>query len=123
MKGRYLVRACRRTMYGSSSVNTPSRFLLDVPPSLAMVTHAPGAGRANAWSSPRQERTPGGLTRQEVRELAARAFTPQHSEPRPGYQRPAPRPPRPAEPTYRAGDKVRHPTFGVGIVVGVRADA
>jgi DNA helicase-2/ATP-dependent DNA helicase PcrA len=33
------------------------------------------------------------------------------------------RPPREAEPTYRAGDKVRHPTFGVGIVVAVRADA
>jgi hypothetical protein len=28
-----------------------------------------------------------------------------------------------AEPTYKAGDKVRHPTFGIGIVVGVRADA
>ena len=40
-----------------SQVNTPSRFLLDVPPSLAMVTHAPGAGRAaSAWSSPREER-------------------------------------------------------------------
>ncbi len=24
---------------------------------------------------------------------------------------------------YKAGDKVRHPTFGVGIVVGVRLDA
>jgi hypothetical protein len=27
------------------------------------------------------------------------------------------------EPTYKAGDKVQHPTFGIGIVVGVRADA
>ena len=26
------------------------------------------------------------------------------------------------EPTYRAGDRVQHPTFGVGIVISVRAD-
>ena len=26
------------------------------------------------------------------------------------------------EPTYRAGDRVRHPSFGVGIVISVRAD-
>ena len=34
-----------------------------------------------------------------------------------------PKPPRPlTEPTYRAGDRVRHPTFGIGIVISVRAD-
>jgi DNA helicase-2/ATP-dependent DNA helicase PcrA len=123
MRGLYLVRAFRRTMYGSSSVGTPSQFLRDVPQSLAMVTHAPGAGRSGnlpAWSSPRQERT--GLTRDQVRELAARAFQPPRSEPRSSEPR-APRPPRSDEPTYRAGDRVRHPTFGVGIVVSVRADA
>src|SRR5919202_7003681 len=123
MRGLYLVRAFRRTMYGSSSAGTPSRFLRDVPQGLAMVTHAPGAGRGEslpAWSSPRQERA--GLTRDQVRELAARAFQPPRPEPRSSEPRP-PRPPRTAEPTYRAGDSVRHPTFGVGIVVGVRADA
>jgi hypothetical protein len=51
--------------------------------------------------------------------LAARAFRPVVPEPR-GT---APRPPSATEPTYKAGDKVRHPTFGLGIVVGVRADA
>jgi len=30
---------------------------------------------------------------------------------------------RTTEAVYKAGDKVRHPTFGVGIVVGVRLDA
>jgi DNA helicase-2/ATP-dependent DNA helicase PcrA len=120
MRGLYLVRAFRRTMYGTSSVNTPSRFLLDVPASLALVTHAPGAGRGSAWSSPREERQ--GLTRQQARELAARAFQAVKAEPR--GDRPPSRPMRDdAEPTYKAGDKVRHPTFGIGIVVGVRADA
>jgi DNA helicase-2/ATP-dependent DNA helicase PcrA len=121
MRGLYVVRAFRRTMYGSSSVSTPSRFLLDIPPSLAMVTHARGAGGghpgAPAWSSRRQDRPP--LTREQARELAARAFQPV-AEPRPPS---GPRPPRPiTEPTYRAGDRVRHPTFGIGIVIGVRAD-
>jgi DNA helicase-2/ATP-dependent DNA helicase PcrA len=124
MRGLYLVRAFRRTMYGTSSTATPSRFLLDVPQSLALVTHAPGAARSGAlpaWSSQREERRP--LSRAEVRELAARAFRDAAPEPRPS----GPRPPRPerapaAEPTYRAGDRVRHPTFGVGIVVGVRID-
>ncbi len=124
MKGLYLVRAFRRTTYGSSSTATPSRFLLDIPPSLAMVTHAPGAGSrhpgAPAWSSRREDRP--ALTREQVRELAARAFQPV-AEPRPPTGPRPPRPPRAAtEPTYRAGDRVRHPTFGIGIVIGVRAD-
>jgi len=122
MRGLYLVRAFRRTTYGSSSANTPSRFLMDVPPKLALVTHAPGAGRGNtsAWSSPRQDRPP--MTRQQAREMAARAFTPITTQPRSSEPR-VPRPPRAAEAVYKAGDKVRHPTFGVGIVVGVRLDA
>ena len=124
MRGLYLVRAFRRTTYGNSSTSTASRFLLDIPPSLAMVTHAPGAGSrhpgAPAWSSRREDRPQ--LTRQQAREFAARAFQPV-AEPRlPTGVRP-PRPPRPsAEPTYRAGDRVRHPTFGLGIVVSVRVE-
>jgi len=125
MRGLYLVRAFRRTMYGSSSTSTPSRFLLDVPPALAMVTHAPGAARgggaAPAWSSRREERGP--LTRDQARELAARAFRPSGAGELASSGPRSPRPPRaPTEATYRAGDRVRHPTFGLGIVVGVRAD-
>jgi DNA helicase-2/ATP-dependent DNA helicase PcrA len=118
MLGLYLVRAFRRTLFGNQQVNTPSRFLIDVPQSLVMVTHAPGAGRT-AWHSPREERPP--MSRQQAREFAARAFQPV-AEPRNTGPRP-PRPPRTGEPTYRSGDKVSHPTFGTGIVVGVRADA
>src|SRR5215831_6937512 len=83
MRGLYLVRAFRRTLYGNSNASTASRFLLDIPPSLAMVTHAPGAGSrhpgAPAWSSRREDRPM--LTREQARELAARAFQPT-SEPR-----------------------------------------
>jgi DNA helicase-2/ATP-dependent DNA helicase PcrA len=123
MRSLYLVRAFRRTTYGTSATNTPSRFLLDVPSSLVMTTHAPGAGRgsqSSAWSSPREERA-GPFTRAQAREMAARKFAPT-TQPR-STERPAPRPPRTTEPTYKAGDKIRHPTFGVGIVVSVRVDA
>ncbi len=124
MRGLYLTRAFRRTLYGTSSTTTASRFLIDIPQSLALVTHAPGAGSrhpgAPAWSSRREDRPM--LSREQARELAARAFQPT-SEARPPT---GPRPPKPprasAEPTYRAGDRVRHPTFGVGIVISVRAD-
>ncbi|HYW89982.1 MAG TPA: 3'-5' exonuclease, partial [Chloroflexota bacterium] len=117
MRGLYLVFAFRRTLFGAQQVNAPSRFLLDVPQSLALVTHAPGAGRG-AWVSARQERPQ--MTRQRARELAARAFQPVVSQ-EPREPRP-PRPPRNGETTYRSGDRVKHPSFGTGIVVGVRAD-
>jgi ATP-dependent DNA helicase UvrD/PcrA len=118
MYGLYLVRAFRRTFHGAQQINTPSRFLIDVPRSLAMVTHAPGAGRT-AWHSRREERPP--MTRSQARDLAARAFRPVAPEPRVG-PRPAARPPRTAEPTFRSGDKVSHPSFGTGIVIAARAD-
>ena len=60
------------------------------------------------------------MTRQRARELAARAFQPVVSQ-EPREPRP-PRPPRNGETTYRSGDRVKHPSFGTGIVVGVRAD-
>ena len=106
MRSLYLVRAFRRTMYGASSVNTPSRFLLDVPPTLVLVTHAPGRGRAavrrSAWSSPREERPQ--LTR-AAGARDGRARISRRSRPQPPIgERPPPRPPRTAEPTYRAGD-------------------
>ena len=60
------------------------------------------------------------MTRQQARELAARAFQPVVSGP---AEARAPRPPRTnGEATYKAGDKVKHPAFGTGIVVGVRLD-
>ena len=122
MQGLYLLHAFRRTLYGASQRNDPSRFLLDVPRSLAMVTHAPGTGTAgSSWVSPRESRPP--LSRAEARQMAARAFTPLTRD----ADMRGPRSERPqrasAEPTYRPGDRVRHPTFGVGIVISARADA
>jgi DNA helicase II / ATP-dependent DNA helicase PcrA len=132
MKGLYLVHAFRRTLYGNQQINEPSRFLHDVPRELALATHAAGAptmaGRAlggniarGGWLTARQSRPP--LTREQARELAARSFRQLQPEP-PS----APRGPRPARaptngPTrYQPGDRVRHPTFGTGIVISARQE-
>jgi DNA helicase II / ATP-dependent DNA helicase PcrA len=133
MKGLYLVFAFRRTLYGNSQVNAPSRFLLDVPPSLALATHAAGApstalagrgslgspGARGAWVSGRQTRPP--LTREQARELAARSFRPLAPEPPPAQRRET-RPPSTAPTRYQPGDRVRHPTFGIGIVLSARQE-
>ena len=58
-------------------------------------------------------------TRQQAREYAARRFVP---EPMTAPRPPTPRPPRTTEALYKLGDRVRHPSFGAGIVVGVRAN-
>src|SRR5919198_926935 len=126
MRAVYLVYAFRRTLYGSSQVNAPSRFLLDVPASLALLTHAPGASAAasaaarDSWLSARQARPP--LSREQARELAARSFRTPAPEP-PVARRPGPpRPPRDGPTTYQPGDRVRHPTFGTGIVISSRGE-
>jgi DNA helicase-2/ATP-dependent DNA helicase PcrA len=124
MRGLYLAHAFRRTLYGNSQRNDPSRFLLDVPREMAMVTHAPGTGMTGrgSWLSQRESRPP--MTRTEARAAAARAFQPLVNSTAAGRPPSGPRPPRSStEPTYKAGDKVRHPSFGVGIVISATADA
>jgi DNA helicase-2/ATP-dependent DNA helicase PcrA len=132
MKGLYLVYAFRRTLYGNQQINEPSRFLHDVPRSLALATHAAGApssaGRAlggqvarGGWLTARQSRPP--LTREQARELAARSYRQLQPE-APSAPR-GPRPPRAPTngPTrYQPGDRVRHPTFGTGIVISARQE-
>jgi DNA helicase II / ATP-dependent DNA helicase PcrA len=132
MKGLYLVHAFRRTLYGNQQINEPSRFLQDVPRELALATHAAGApssaGRAlggqvarGGWLTARQSRPP--LTREQARELAARSY--RQLEPEPASAPRGPRPPRAPTngPTrYQPGDRVRHPTFGTGIVISARAE-
>jgi ATP-dependent DNA helicase UvrD/PcrA len=103
----YLLYAFRRTSFGSSEVNDPSRYLEDIPRELI------------AGSSARETRGTGTGAR---RGAAAQsgwgdAATWGHGD--------APKRPVvrfiPAATRYKAGDKVRHPMFGVGIVVTSRA--
>src|SRR5207248_8106604 len=71
------------------------------------------------WVSSRQSRPP--LTREQARELAARPYRPQTPEP-PAARRPPPRSPSSGPTRYQPGDRVRHPTFGTGIVISARQE-
>jgi DNA helicase-2/ATP-dependent DNA helicase PcrA len=52
MQRLYLVRAFRRSSMGSTSINLPSRFLLDIPPRLAMPPSDAGESKVQPIASP-----------------------------------------------------------------------
>jgi DNA helicase II / ATP-dependent DNA helicase PcrA len=96
----FLTYAFRRTMWGSSDVATPSRFLSDIPTQLVS-----GTG-SYAGVKPREA-------------MAVRAATwetPVGAKP----SRSAPAPSR--ELKFRAGQRVQHATFGEGIVIESKLD-
>jgi DNA helicase-2/ATP-dependent DNA helicase PcrA len=88
----YLTYAFRRARYGDSEPSVPSRFLEDVP--LELVRGSFSGGRARRETS-----------RQRVT----------------AWQ-PATQVVQPAAPRFRAGQRVRHATFGEGLVIESRVD-
>jgi len=88
----YLAHTFRRTIFGSSELGAPSRFLSDIPAQLKMSAAQP---------APQQSRMRLGRTRREAsaRQRAAGAA---------------------AAAPLRTGDAVRHPTFGEGTVIEVK---
>jgi DNA helicase-2/ATP-dependent DNA helicase PcrA len=96
----FLSYAFRRTMWGSSDVATPSRFLSDIPTQLVS-----GAGSF------------AGVKPKEAMAIRASTWeTPVGTKP----NRSAPVASR--ELKYRAGQRVQHATFGEGIVIESRLD-
>lgn len=89
----YLVRAQRRTLFGSSSPNPPSRFLRDIPPHLTEArrpgSDSPAPTTGGRWEPPT---TLVGRHRPETK--ASLALVP--------------------------GDRVRHASFGEGLVVNTK---
>jgi len=88
----YLAHTFRRTVFGSSELGAPSRFLSDIPAQLRTSAARPG---------PRQSHMRFGRTR---REASVRQRTPSTT----------------AEAPVHTGDTVRHPTFGEGTVIEVK---
>jgi len=86
----YLVHAFRRTLHGSSDVSLPSRFLEDIPDHLV-------AGRATKRTGAKR----------------GKHFSPRQTE------WTSPVTPGPIA-QFRAGERVRHSTFGEGIVIESR---
>ncbi len=103
----YLLYAARRATYGRGQMSPPSRFLVDIPKELLHTM--PRRGTTALQTSMFTSRSPyGGMS-------GAR---------RPTAPAPAGRPPQrradlggPREAAFFAGQRVRHPTFGEGIVV------
>lgn len=98
-----LVRAHRRTVFGATDVREPSRFLLDLPaqvlaepPPARGVRGAPTHGRATQWPAARR---PGPGAAARPADASARAAAGGDAA------------------TFRPGDRVRHGTFGEGVVV------
>jgi DNA helicase-2/ATP-dependent DNA helicase PcrA len=134
----YLVRTFRRTLYGSSDVREPSRFLLDIPTDLIdghlvkKAAHVPSP----ASSPPQSGRELIAQRREAVRRHVERlgrqerpSSRPRHADHAAGvtaraHQMPgrgeetltsALAPQR--EPSFRTGQAVKHPIFGEGIVI------
>ena len=84
----YLTRARRRFMFGSIRAHPASRFLADIPNE--EVTSPGGESRRGNTMSPRGLRAAAAARREEEME---------------------------SEPSFSPGDRVRHSTFGVGVVV------
>jgi DNA helicase-2/ATP-dependent DNA helicase PcrA len=87
----YLTRAFRRTFRGQSDVSDPSRFLDDIPRELITGHYGKASRRSTFTPSPDQ------ATRWRP------SLRPTEKEAR--------------EPQFRAGQRVRHPQFGEGIVI------
>jgi DNA helicase-2/ATP-dependent DNA helicase PcrA len=101
----YLLRAFRRSTYGDSSISEASRFLYDIPDHLLagqkphkQIRSSEAYKRATSWEAPGSERS--------------RTLTPTGGS---GTPRP--------EPRYRTGQRVKHASFGEGIVIESRGSA
>lgn len=125
----YLVRAFRRTLFGSAEVREPSRFLADLPshcvrgnvvtrPNASLQTTA---GRSRSSRAIVEERRAAvEATRMSLRTKQALSETRSFSAvpPRPSSAEQAP--PSHATPSFKPGETVTHPLFGEGTVISSR---
>lgn len=102
----FLTRSFRRTMYGNYDVSSPSRFLDDIPEGLLAgqiakkKSDAESAfARMTTWDSDSISTRRGG------------------ARPRPDHPRPTQRETVQTESRYRTGQRVKHPTFGEGMII------
>lgn len=113
----YLVRANQRSTYGTSDIAEPSRFIKDLPDRL-LVRSGRGSYRTQtpAWRS-QDER---GSGRTDRWESGGTTLAPSSSR----YNAPIqpPQPPPLTQAQFRAGQRVKHPSWGEGIVLEVRLE-
>ena len=98
----YLLRAFRRGFRGSFGPSTPSRFLADIPRKLTTSLRATETGSRPRAPTLEPARHAGGGDRTSARTVSKELETAK------------------ARPALKTGDKVRHPTFGEGIVTDAK---
>jgi DNA helicase-2/ATP-dependent DNA helicase PcrA len=110
----YLLYAFRRTTFGRTNVSQPSRFLADIPKDLVKQP------AKRSYVATQQSSMFGGRAGTGSYGAGSRAITPGRLAPQPSSQRQRRIPSDtagPREVAFFAGQKVRHATFGDGIVV------
>ena len=98
----HLLHAHRRSMFGTPNFNLPSRFIKDIPQDLLNRQHHPVY---EAMRDLRQERN-GSYSSYEPRSVMPTDFQRAAVGAAPGWK-----------PPFDVGDRVRHPKFGMGIVI------
>jgi DNA helicase II / ATP-dependent DNA helicase PcrA len=130
----YLLHVFRRSLWGNTEVQEPSRFLADIPPELlqGMVDRQSrrqsSYQRATSWNADNlldwedrsQQKLP--PKNQPEKPQAKQAYWSPGGTTAPGQpiKRPGPPAKATAEPQYKRRQSVQHPTFGVGTVIDSR---
>ncbi len=127
----YLVHAQKRSLYGRTNMNPPSRFLEEIPPHLWQEYRKPGffeTTRANSAASVRGAF--GGYggyggVREDIVDQPYNQVGRQAKEPRRPIGEPAPEQPLDSGrgQLFVLGDKVFHQKWGEGVVVGAKGQA
>ena len=123
----YLCYAFRRTSYGRTNVSTPSRFLADIPRELLKLPIKRGNTTASPQSGMFTGRGGAGASRGQGQGRGGAGSTGQRGGASwsggGASSSGAPREPKPAAPTevsFFVGQRVRHATFGEGLVMSSR---
>src|SRR2546427_1364824 len=109
----YLTYARRRSLFGHTNMNPPSRFLMELPSEGVELRGTLEVEERDSWAELDWERDRARYEeRKEARRDAMLAGLPAGWAGRPERARAAP-----SETRFRAGDRVRHPSLGEGMVV------
>ncbi len=111
----YLTYARHRTLFGRTNDNPPSRFLTELPAEGVEMRGRVETEERDAWAELDWER--GRARYEERREARREAALAGLSGAWTGRSEPAPRKAPPSGTKFRAGDRVRHPALGTGVVV------
>ncbi len=123
----FLTYAFRRTRYGESEPAAPSRFLGDIPSELVagswIGSGAPSSHRATTWRSTPTD-APTSARSRSARSAASAPTRPAQPRTHDQCPRTCDQCPRTRDqcPRFRAGQRVRHATFGEGLVIESRVD-